>query len=37
MGPEKACKKKNKLYMEFLKHQTKEKEDKYKRKTIETD
>lgn len=30
-GLEKACKKKNKLYMEFLKHRTKEKEDNYKK------
>ncbi len=30
-GLEKACKKKNKLYMEFLKHRKKEKEDNYKK------
>uniref|UniRef100_A0A672Z783 Reverse transcriptase domain-containing protein n=3 Tax=Sphaeramia orbicularis TaxID=375764 RepID=A0A672Z783_9TELE len=30
-GLEKACKKKNSLYREFLKHRTKEKENKYKR------
>lgn len=27
----KACKKKNQLYEEYIKHQTKEKEDKYKK------
>ena len=30
-GLEKACKKKNKLYKEFLNHPTKEKEDTYKK------
>ena len=30
-GLEKSCKKKNKLYREFLKHRTKEKEDNYKK------
>lgn len=30
-GLEKACKRKNQLYIEYIKHQTKDKEDKYKK------